>query len=81
LEFPPILLTHGDSDQVIPPQALFLAANELGVAGAGVQWHLAAGMGHGIDPEGLALAGTFLAQAFRGLLKNPGEVRCVYKLS
>ena len=79
--FPPILLTHGDSDSVIPPQALFLAANQLGLSGAAVQWHLAAGMGHGIDPEGMAMAGRFLNLAFRGLLKNPGETRCVYKPS
>lgn len=80
-EFPPILLTHGDQDQVIPPQALFIAANQLGAAGAAVQWHLAPGMGHGIDPEGLLMAGTFLDLAFRGLLKSRDEVRCVYKLS
>ena len=79
--FPPILLTHGDQDQVIPPQALFLAANDLGAAGAGVQWHLAPGMGHGIDPEGLMLAGTFLDLAFRGLLKSRDAVRSVYKPS
>ena len=80
-EFPPILLTHGDSDQVIPPQALFMAATQLGAAGAGVQWHLAPGMGHGIDPEGLMIAGQFLSQAFGGLLKSRTEVRSVYKLS
>jgi phospholipase/carboxylesterase len=92
-DIPPILLTHGDSDSVIPPQAMFLAANQLGMAGATVQWHLARGMGHGIDPEGLAMAGQFLNLAFRGLLKNAGEntgkntgknageVRCVYKPS
>ena len=80
-EFPPILLTHGDSDQVIPPQALFMAATQLGAAGAGVQWHLAPGMGHGIDPEGLMIAGQFLSQAFGGLLKSRAEVRSVYKLS
>ncbi len=79
--FPPVLLTHGDSDQVIPPQAMFLAANQLGLAGATVQWHLARGMGHGIDPEGLAMAGQFLSLAFAGLLKSGGEVRCVYKPS
>src|SRR5271156_26266 len=43
-DIPPILLTHGDSDQVIPPQAMFLAATQLGLAGAMVQWHLAHGM-------------------------------------
>jgi len=80
-DIPPILLTHGDSDQVIPPQAMFLAASQLGLAGAAVQWHLARGMGHGIDPDGLAMAGQFLSQAFRGLLKTQGETRCVYKPS
>jgi len=80
-DIPPILLTHGDSDTVIPPQAMFLAANQLGVAGACVQWHLARGMGHGIDPDGLALAGQFLSLAFKGLLKSQGEIRSVYKPS
>ncbi len=80
-EIPPILLTHGDSDQVIPPQAMFLAASQLGRAGAAVQWHLAPGMGHGIDPEGLMMAGGFLAMAFRGLLKSQGEVGCACKVS
>lgn len=79
--YPPVLLTHGDSDQVIPPQALFMAANQLGLSGVAVQWHLAGGMGHGIDPEGMAMAGQFLNLAFRGLLKGAGETRCVYKPS
>ena len=80
-EIPPVLLTHGDSDQVIPPQAMFLAAAQLGAAGARVQWHLANGMGHGIDPEGLAIAGEFLDLAFRGLLKSQGDATCVLKPS
>ena len=80
-EMPPVLLTHGDSDQVIPPQAMFLAAAQLGAAGARVQWHLANGMGHGIDPEGLAIAGEFLDLAFRGLLKSQGDATCVLKPS
>jgi len=78
---PPIFLTHGDSDTVIPPQAMFVAATQLGLAGAAVQWHLAPGMGHGIDPEGLVLAGQFLSLAFRGLLKTTGAIRSVYKPS
>ena len=80
-DIPPILLTHGDADQVIPPQAMFMAALALGQAGACVQWHLAPGMGHGIDPEGLAIAGEFLDLGFRGLLKTSGETACVYKPS
>lgn len=71
---PPILLTHGDADTVIPPQALFLAAGALGRAGALVQWHLARGAGHTIDPEGLLLGATFLAMAVRGALRRPADV-------
>ena len=80
---PPILLTHGDSDQVIPPQAMFLAATPAGRwRGAAVQWHLAPGMGHGIDPEGLAHGGQFLSLAFAGLLKSAGRrYAAVYKPS
>jgi phospholipase/carboxylesterase len=63
---PPVLLVHGDSDQVIPPQALFMSANALGGAGVPVQWHLSKGLAHGIDPAGLALAGQFLSAAFSG---------------
>jgi phospholipase/carboxylesterase len=80
-EIPPILLTHGDSDTVIPASAMFLAANQLGLAGARVQWHLARGMGHGIDPEGLMMAGQFLNLGFSGLLKTSGEAHCVYNPS
>jgi phospholipase/carboxylesterase len=80
-DIPPVFLTHGDSDSVIPPQAMFLAAGQLALAGAAVQWHLAPGMGHGIDPDGLMMAGLFLNQAFRGLLKRGPETRCVYKPS
>jgi len=77
-EAPPVLLVHGDSDQMIPPEALFAAAGALGRAGVTVQWHLSAGLGHSIDPDGLALGGIFLAMAFRGLLQRAvGEVSCV----
>jgi len=74
--FPPILLTHGNADQVIPVQAMFAAAALLGVAGASVQWHMANGIGHGIDPVGLDMAGLFLHQAFAGLLKQDAAAGC-----
>ena len=74
---PPILLVHGNVDQVIPPQALFLATGALGRAGALVQWHLTRGSGHTIDPDGLLLGAAFLAMAIRGSLRRPsGEVSC-----
>ena len=59
---PPILLIHGDSDDLIPPQALFLAANGLAALGVPVEWHLSAGIGHGIDQEGLRQGGEFIAR-------------------
>jgi phospholipase/carboxylesterase len=63
---PPVLLVHGDRDEMIPPQALLLSAQGLGAAGVPVEWHLSQGIGHGIDGEGLRLGGNFLQKAFRG---------------
>src|SRR5919202_3232749 len=60
---PPVLLVHGDRDDVIPVQALPLAVQGLAAAEIPVEWHLLEGLGHGIDPRGLALAGDFLRRA------------------
>ena len=73
----PIFLAHGNADSVIPVQAMFAAALELARAGAAVQWHMAEGMGHGIDPAGLDLAGHILKLAFAGQLKPDGNVSCL----
>jgi phospholipase/carboxylesterase len=69
---PPILLAHGDADQVIPVQAMLAAAAALGTAGRAVQWHLAQGVGHGVDPQTLEVAGDFLALAVGGALLARG---------
>ncbi len=61
---PPILLVHGDADQVIPLDALFHSAEHLAKAGLACQWHLSLGVGHGIDPAGLRHGGLFLARSF-----------------
>ena len=61
---PAILLIHGDMDEVIPVDALFIAREQLARAGLPVEWHVAQGIGHGIDGEGLRLGGAFLKQAF-----------------
>jgi phospholipase/carboxylesterase len=60
---PAVLLIHGDADDVVPLEALFTATNALAAAGMAAQWHIAHGMGHGIDPDGLKLGGHFLAQS------------------
>jgi phospholipase/carboxylesterase len=76
---PPVLLVHGDADTMIPVQALFAAAIALGRAGVAVQWHVAAGVPHSIDPEGLLLGGKFLAMALRGRLRRPpGDICCPF---
>jgi phospholipase/carboxylesterase len=61
---PPVLLVHGQEDDLIPAQALFQAAQGLAALDVAVQWHLSAGIGHGIDPEGLRHGGEFLAHNF-----------------
>jgi phospholipase/carboxylesterase len=60
---PPILLVHGDQDEVIPVDATFVAAEQLAEAGIPVQWHVAPGLGHGIDGGGLLHGGLFLAKS------------------
>ncbi len=60
---PPILLAHGDQDDVIPVEAMFVAAEQLAEADIPVQWHLAPGLGHGIDGSGLLHGGLFLAKS------------------
>ena len=77
---PPILLVHGDADQMIPAQAMLASAMMLAGAGATVQWHIAPGVGHGIDPIGLEMGGAFLTQAFRGQLRRrEPEICCILK--
>jgi phospholipase/carboxylesterase len=61
---PPVLLVHGDRDDLIPPQALFLSAQYLAALDIPADWHMAAGLGHGIDQEGLRHGGEFLARRF-----------------
>jgi phospholipase/carboxylesterase len=61
---PPVLLIHGDQDEVIPVQAMFLAGQALSAAGVPVEWHMSQGIGHGIDGEGLMHGLGFMAKAF-----------------
>jgi phospholipase/carboxylesterase len=61
---PPVLLVHGDHDELIPPQALFQATQGLAALEVPVEWHVSPGVGHGIDAEGLRHGGEFLARRF-----------------
>ena len=59
---PPVLLIHGDRDELIPVQALFQATQDLAALEVPTEWHVSPGIGHGIDQEGLRQGGEFLAR-------------------
>ena len=59
---PPVLLIHGDQDELIPVQALFHATQALAALEVPAEWHISPGIGHGIDQEGLRHGGEFLAR-------------------
>lgn len=72
---PPIMLVHGDSDEVLPVSRMYDAARQLGEAGLPVLWHVCSGLGHSIDQEGLSLGGHFLVQGFSGDLADMGAAK------
>ncbi len=57
---PPVLLVHGDMDEMIPVAELSTAETALRAAGFDVTSHISRGIGHGIAPDGLTLALRFL---------------------
>ncbi|MGG7646261.1 alpha/beta hydrolase [Rhodovulum sp. YNF3179] len=59
---PPVLLVHGDQDDVVPPAALPEAAEALEAAGFTVYAHVSKGVGHGIAPDGLGVALSFMTE-------------------
>ena len=60
----PILLIHGDQDEVVPLQSLPEAADALTKVGYEVYTHISKGTGHGIAQDGLQLALQFIMQQF-----------------
>ena len=60
---PPVMLVHGDADEVVPVGALFAAVATLQAAAIPVQWLVRPGLPHSIDPEGLRAGTDFLAAA------------------
>ena len=61
---PPVLLTHGAMDEVVPSACLPAAEAALRAANVPVESHLVPGLGHGIDEPTLRLALRFLASRF-----------------
>jgi phospholipase/carboxylesterase len=59
---PPILLIHGDADQVVPFTAMAAAAQGLKAAGIPVETLRRPGLPHSIDEEGIAAGVKFLGR-------------------
>ena len=63
---PPVLLIHGEADDLIPVEALHAGREALAGAGVPVEWHVRPGLGHGIDAEGQFMAAHFIAEVLHG---------------
>ncbi len=59
---PPVLLVHGDQDEMVPPASLPEAAQALQDQGLDVYAHVMKGTGHGIAPDGLSVALAFIRE-------------------
>ena len=59
---PPVLLVHGDQDEVVPPMSMPEAGDALQEAGFEVFGHVMKGTGHGIAPDGLGVALSFIGK-------------------
>lgn len=59
---PPVLLVHGDQDQVVPFEDMGLAGNALVAAGFETYGHVMEGGGHGISQDGLGVTLQFLKE-------------------
>lgn len=68
---PPILLIHGETDDLIPVDAMHIARELLANAGLLVEWHVRPRLGHGIDEIAEGLAANFIQSALRGRQSVP----------
>lgn len=59
---PPVVLVHGDRDDVVPVSVLPEAVNTLKAAGVPVDAYVRPGLTHSIDPEGIEIGAEFLAR-------------------
>lgn len=63
---PPVLLIHGDADEMVPFPEMQQAGDGLAAAGFTVYGHVMQGTGHGIAPDGLSVALSFLRERLGG---------------
>lgn len=61
--YPPVLLVHGEADEVVPAWASRAAESALRAVGAPVESLFVPGLGHGVEGRGLAAAAALLRRA------------------
>jgi phospholipase/carboxylesterase len=59
---PPVLLVHGDADDIVPIASLHEAGEALTQAGFETYGHVMRGTAHGIAPDGLSVALAFMRE-------------------
>jgi phospholipase/carboxylesterase len=69
---PPVMLIHGDADDVVPVAALHQAVAALGACEVPVQWLVRPGLPHSIDEGGITAGAAFMTAA---LGRAAGPVR------
>jgi phospholipase/carboxylesterase len=62
---PPILITHGKQDLVVPLSEAHRTRNQLAEAGATVEYHEYEDMGHEISPAVLKVTQHFIQALFK----------------
>jgi phospholipase/carboxylesterase len=70
---PPVLLVHGDADEIVPFESMAAAEQALRAAGFLVHGEARPGLGHGIDEAGLQLGATMLKQSLYPDEAGPDE--------
>ena len=64
---PPVLVLHGDNDQIVPFSLFDNTVEELQNSGFDVQSHVMQGGGHEISDDGINVIGEFLLERIGGL--------------
>ena len=62
--YPPIILIHGDADEVVPISSMYDAKKVLNKINLNFSTHVSKNVGHGIAPDGLGKALEFIKNIF-----------------
>ena len=68
---PPVMLVHGEIDEVVPSSSLKDAVSALAGMGIDAKWEMRPDLGHGLDDRGIMMGMDFLATCFNERLPQP----------